>query len=71
MQGSGTGEFVGGGLLLGKVAEEALLLGAGAGVGVGVEEEGKFEVKAVDMELIGADGGSPTETIQPMKVIMI
>ncbi len=38
--------------------------------GVEVEEEGKVEVEP-EIEVIGAAGGSPTQTIQPMKVIMI
>ena len=60
------GEF-----LVGRMAEEALLLGAGEGGGeVEVEEEGKVGVKP-EIEVIGASGGSPTQTIQPMKVIMI
>ena len=56
-------------LLVGRMAEEALLLGVGEG-GVEVEEEGKVEVEP-EIEVIGAVGGSPTQTIQPMKVIMI
>jgi hypothetical protein len=55
-------------LLVGRMAEVALLLGAGEG-GVEVEEEGKVEVEP-EIEVIGAAGGSPTQTIQPMKVIM-
>jgi hypothetical protein len=57
-------------LMAGRMPEETLLLGVGSGAGVEVEEGGKVEVEAV-MEVIGADRGSPTQTIQTMKGIMI
>ncbi len=46
------------------------IVAGGRGRGVEVEEEGKVEVEP-EIEVIGAAGGSPTQTIQPMKVIMI
>ena len=61
---------MGGRVAGGEDGRRGIVAGGRGRGGVEVEEEGKVEVEP-EIEVIGAAGGSPTQTIQPMKVIMI